>query len=123
MIRNRAFLLAALALVALPRPAPALDLPVRSSSSTAARPARGLRDDCIEIRLTQSATSGLRRNRPGATSHRVTSTLGLASLDAAGRVANAIGYEPEFVGETPPAPGSRRTDFTAFYRVWLAPGN
>src|SRR5262249_35466180 len=46
---------------------------------------------------------------------------GLAGVDA---VAEGLGawFEPEFLGETPPPPGSRDPDFTSYYVVHLPRG-
>lgn len=77
-----------------------------------------VRGDCFEIRIRDEAAARVREVRhlePSAlvTAARVRS-LGLPELDEA---AASVGgsFEPEFPGEAPPVPGSRATDFTAFY--------
>jgi len=53
-------------------------------------------------------TSGFRGRMP---------QLGISAVDRAMARYGATSFEPEFRGETPPAPGSDETDFTAF---WIA---
>ncbi|MBI1796752.1 MAG: S8 family serine peptidase [Candidatus Eisenbacteria bacterium] len=45
--------------------------------------------------------------------------LGIAALDAAAARLGDIRFEPEFRGESPPAPGAEGVDFTSFYVVRL----
>jgi subtilisin family serine protease len=97
-----------------------LSLPLRHpvrGSATVSNGEPAYAADVFEIQLTRAAA---RRLAAPTRAGRVRG-LGLAGVD---RVAAAFGawLEPEFIGETPPAEGSRTPDFTAFHLVHLPPG-
>src|SRR5262245_34590214 len=112
------------ALLATASGAAALDLPVwRPGEPVPALPA--YRGDRISLELVSPAVrTAYARAVPLHTSSRPApmASLGLASLD---RVAEALGgatFQPEFMGETPPAAGAQAADFTSFFIVSLARG-
>jgi len=79
--------------------------------------------DRLELRLSPAAAQAApnRAVRVSARKRPRLSSLGVAGVD---RVSATLGawLEPEFAGESPPAPGSSDPDFTTFYIVHLPPG-
>src|SRR5262245_25873599 len=99
--------------------AAALDLPVWTPATPVAAPC--YRGDVLELRLTSQAARAVLPRGAGATRAVPVVRIGLAAVDAVAAAVGAVSFEPEFRGETPPAPGDG-PDLTAFQLVHLAPG-
>src|SRR5262245_11054063 len=114
-------LLAPLLAQSLARPAAAatLDLPVWTPGSQLSAPY--YRGDVLELKLTESAARAVLPRGAGPTRAVPTGRLGLPAVDAVAAAVGAVAFEPEFRGETPPAPGAG-PDLTTFQLVHLAPG-
>src|SRR5690242_2712509 len=113
--------LAGLAVPALrPARAEALRLPVWTPGSNVHAPC--YRGDVLEVQLTAGAARAVLPRGAGPTRALPMGRLGLARVDAVAAAVGAVAFEPEFRGETPPAPGEG-PDFTAFQLVHLAPGS
>jgi len=97
-----------------------LDLWVQTPGSRVAAPF--YRGDVLELQLTAGAARAVLPRGAGPTRARPVGRLGLATVDAVATAVGAVSFEPEFRGETPPAPGEG-PDFTAFHLVHLAPGS
>ncbi len=111
-------LLFALTLAAAPSGAAVPSLPVHRPGS--ATPAPCWAGDVLELRLAPSAARAVQPFGAARTHAGRVARLGVAALDAAA-VSLGATFEPAFVGEAPPEPGSGATDFTAFQVVHLPP--
>jgi hypothetical protein len=97
-----------------------LALPVWAPGSDVAAPC--YRGDVLELQLTAGAARAVLPRGAGPTRAVPVGRLGLAAVDAVAATVGAVAFEPEFRGETPPAPGEG-PDFTVFQLVHLAPGS
>ena len=94
--------------------------PSGAQPQSTATPSLGFADDRFIVRLTPEASRATFAGpNQGPTAR---ARLGLPSLDRV--LANWPGawLEPEFRGDSPPAPGSNETDFSSFYVVHLPSG-
>ena len=100
--------------------AAALDLPVWTPGSQVKAPC--YRGDVLELQLTGQAARVVLPRDVGPSRALPVGRLGLPEVDAVAASVGAVAFEPEFRGETPPAPGDG-PDLTAFQLVHLAPGS
>ena len=96
-----------------------LDLPVQRPGAAVGSPSYA--GDLVELRLAPLAARNAHPRGAGPTRARQALRLGLASVDAVSASLGGCVFEPEFVGETPPADPAE-PDFTAFWLVHLPAG-
>lgn len=104
---------------ALPAAALTLDLPVSGPGRGTPVAGPAYRGDIFELRLTPAAARIGAGRTVGLTR---ADALGVAGVDRVAALLGGVWFEPEFRGETAPAPGSNQPDFTAFYLAHLPPG-
>jgi len=104
-----------------------LDLPVRDPARETIE-APSYRADVLEIRLAPQASrtaalavGAARRAAPGP-ARPALAELGVDAVDEAAAALGGARFEPEFRGETPPAPGADGPDLAAFFLVRLPAG-
>ena len=117
----RAFLLLPVVLLgsALPARALTLDLPVRVPGDSRAVRGPAYAGDVFELRLSPSVTRAAAVRVAGRTR---ADALGVAGVDRLAAGLGGVWFEPEFRGESAPAPGSGEPDFTAYYVAHLPAG-
>jgi hypothetical protein len=117
---SRTVLLFTFALLTAAPAAARLDLPVWTPGSDVTAPF--YRGDVLELELRPDAARRALPRGAGPSGARRVGRLGVAAVDAVAAAVGAAGFEPEFRGETPPAPGDDAPDLTAFHLVHLGPG-
>jgi subtilisin family serine protease/chitodextrinase len=101
-----------------------LDLPIRRPGAAPTGGASYAGNACV-VQLAPRSAAQARAARAafasGGEGERFTA-LGVAGVDRVAQELGGVRFEPEFRGETPPAPGSGDPDFTAFYVAHLPAG-